>query len=193
MLERERGHEELADVIARALTLARSGPPTPETIESLGAALSRSRCCVRRQLTNALPPELLMLFFYLSGRLSIARYVVVAREETLLPRPDFPKTLVEFQARFSTEDACRRYLMESRWPDAYRCPRCQRAEAYGVVCETLLQCRACRYQVSVTAGTVMHGTRVSLRDWFWAAYLVTAHTPGFSAVQLQRQLGLGRC
>jgi hypothetical protein len=56
----------------------------------------------------------------------------------------------------------------------------------------LLQCRACRYQVSVTAGTVMHRTRVSLRDWFWTAYLVTTHTPGFSAWQLQRQLGLGR-
>jgi len=61
-----------------------------------------------------------------------------------------------------------------------------------VVRETLLQCRACRYQVSVTAGTVMHGTRGSFRDWFWAAYLVTTHTPGVSAVQLQRQRGLGR-
>jgi hypothetical protein len=56
----------------------------------------------------------------------------------------------------------------------------------------LLQRRACRYQVSVTAGTVTHRTRVAVRDWFWAAYLVTAHSPGFSARQLQRQLGLGR-
>jgi hypothetical protein len=56
----------------------------------------------------------------------------------------------------------------------------------------LMQCRACRYQISVTAGTVMHRTRVPLRDWFCAAYLVTAHTRGFSALQLQRQLGLGR-
>jgi hypothetical protein len=38
----------------------------------------------------------------------------------------------------------------------------------------------------------MHRTRVPLRDWFWVAYLVTTHTPGFSALQLQRQLGLGR-
>jgi transposase-like protein len=56
----------------------------------------------------------------------------------------------------------------------------------------LLQCRSCRYQVSVTAGTVMHRSRTPLRDWFWAAYLVTTHTPGFSALQLQRQLGLAR-
>ena len=56
----------------------------------------------------------------------------------------------------------------------------------------LLQCGSCRHQASVTAGTVLHRTRVPLRLWFAAAYLVTTHTPGFSAVQLQRQLGLGR-
>jgi len=39
---------------------------------------------------------------------------------------------------------------------------------------------------------VLHGTRLSLRDWFSAAYLVATHTPGISAVQLQRQLGLKR-
>jgi transposase-like protein len=109
-----------------------------------------------------------------------------------MARPDFPKTLAEFQVRFATEDACRRYLMASRWPNGYRCPRCGQAEAYPVAGRGLWQCRGCRYQVSVTAGTVLHRTRVSLRDWFWAAYLVTTHTPGFSAWQLQRQLGLGR-
>jgi transposase-like protein len=44
----------------------------------------------------------------------------------------------------------------------------------------------------VTAGTVLHRTHVPLRLWFAAAYLVTTRTPGFSAVQLQRQLGLAR-
>jgi len=45
----------------------------------------------------------------------MARYVVVTGEEAWnpVPRPDFPKTLAEFQVRFTTEDACRRYLMES--------------------------------------------------------------------------------
>jgi len=66
--------------------------------------------------------------------------------------PDFPKTLAEFQVRFATEDACRRYLMDSRWPDGYRCPRYQHAEAYPVARGALLQCRRCRYQVSVTHG-----------------------------------------
>jgi hypothetical protein len=56
----------------------------------------------------------------------------------------------------------------------------------------LWQCSACRYQVSVTAGTVLHRTRTPLHLWFWAAYLVTTGTPGISALQLQRQLGLKR-
>jgi hypothetical protein len=38
----------------------------------------------------------------------------------------------------------------------------------------------------------MHGTRTPLRLWFWSAYLVATHTPGISAKQLQRQLGIGR-
>lgn len=54
------------------------------------------------------------------------------------------------------------------------------------------QCKACGHQTSVTAGTVMHGTRTPLRTWFWAAYLVATHHPGISAKQLQRQLALSR-
>jgi transposase-like protein len=107
-------------------------------------------------------------------------------------RPDFPRTLTEFQCRFASEEQCRRYLIACRWPEGYRCPRCRHAEAYELDGRALLQCRSCRHQVSVTAGTVLHRTRLPLQLWFAAAYLVTTHTPGFSAVQLQRQLGLAR-
>ncbi len=109
-----------------------------------------------------------------------------------MARPDFPRTLSEFQARFSTEDACRSYLMLSRWPDGYRCPRCEHGEYGSIETRGLLRCKSCRYEVSVTAGTVLHRTRQPLRHWFWAAYLLTTHTPGFSALQLQRQLGIRR-
>jgi transposase-like protein len=109
-----------------------------------------------------------------------------------MARPDFPWTLAEFQSRFATEESCRAYLVACRWPDGFRCPRCAQAAAYGLDARNLFQCRSCRHQVSVTAGTVLHRTRLPLRLWFAAAYLVTTHTPGFSAVQLQRQLGLER-
>ena len=108
-----------------------------------------------------------------------------------MARPSFPKSLAEFQQRFSTKEACEAYLRQSRWPDGFVCPRCEGKDAYELPPRGLLQCKACGYQVSLTAGTVMHRTRVALVQWFRAAYLMTTLTPGISAVQLQRQLGLG--
>jgi len=99
---------------------------------------------------------------------------------------------MEFQQRFATEDACREYLFASRWPEGFVCPGCGAGRAGGETRRHLWVCAACGHQTSVTAGTVMHGTRTPLRAWFWAAYLVATHHPGISAKQLQRQLGLSR-
>ena len=109
-----------------------------------------------------------------------------------MPRPGFPKTLREFQTQFADEEACRAYFARSRWPEGYRCPRCAHPVAFELSRRFLWQCKGCGRQTSVTAGTVLHRTRLPLRDWFWAAYLVATHTPGLSALQLQRQLGIGR-
>lgn len=107
-------------------------------------------------------------------------------------RPEFPKTLLEFRQRFSDEAACRLYLARCRWPEGFRCPRCRHGEALEVQARLLWRCRACGHDTSVTAGTVLHRTRTPLTQWFWAAYLVATQTPGFSALQLQRQLGIHR-
>ena len=109
-----------------------------------------------------------------------------------MPRPDFPRTLGEFQRRFVDEEACWLYLAESRWPDGFRCPRCGSEAALELPARRLWRCRRCGRDTSVTAGTVLHRTRLPLTQWFWASYLVTTHTPGLSALQLQRQLGIGR-
>ncbi len=109
-----------------------------------------------------------------------------------MARPDFPKTILEFQRRFSDEAACRAYLFASRWPDGFRCPACGSEQVTALPRRLLWQCSACRHQVSVTAGTVLHKTRTPIHLWFWAAYLTSTGTPGISAWQLQRQLGLRR-
>lgn len=109
-----------------------------------------------------------------------------------MARPDFPRSIIEFQRWFPDDDACREYLIESRWPGGFRCPRCGGSEAVVLRKRLLWQCSSCRYQVSLTAGTVLQGTRTPLHLWFWAAYLMTTGTPGISATQLQRQLGIGR-
>ena len=108
-----------------------------------------------------------------------------------MPRPDFPLTILEFQQRFGTEEACRAYVFASRWPEGFVCPGCAARNVGGETRRHLWICTACGRQTSVTAGTVMHGTRLPLRTWFWAAYLVSTFHPGISAKQLQRQLGIG--
>jgi transposase-like protein len=105
-------------------------------------------------------------------------------------RPDFPKSLKEFQARFREDDACRKYLAACRWPEGFCCARCGQGAAFELPHRRLWQCKACGRQTSLTAGSVLHRTRLPLTVWFWATYLVTTHTPGLSAVQLQRHLGL---
>lgn len=109
-----------------------------------------------------------------------------------MPRPDFPRTILAFQARFADEQTCLDYLFECRWPEGFVCPRCQGLVPWPVAARGVWECAGCRYQVSLTAGTVLHKTHTALHLWFWAAYLMTTGTPGISASQLQRQLGLTR-
>lgn len=54
------------------------------------------------------------------------------------------------------------------------------------------RCAACRYQVSLTAGTILHNTKIPLTLWFWTAFLMTTDKRGVSALLLQRQMGLRR-
>ena len=103
---------------------------------------------------------------------------------------EFPRTVVEFDKRFGSEEACRQYMMAVRWPDGYRCPACQ-CDKYWPVPGHLLECQACGRQTSLTAGTVMHGTRKRLRTWFRAMWWVCMQKAGGSAKGLQKLLGLG--
>jgi len=48
----------------------------------------------------------------------------------VMARPEFPQTVLEFQQRFSSEDACRQYLFQCRWPDGFICPRCSWREYF---------------------------------------------------------------
>src|SRR5271154_7068644 len=107
----------------------------------------------------------------------------------------FPTTLPEFQRVFPDDGACARYLEHLRWPNGFTCPKCVKlGEPYRFAKRTsvILRGRACHANVSLTATTVMKSSRMPLSVWFWGAYLVTTQTPGQSALQFQRQLGLSR-
>jgi hypothetical protein len=105
---------------------------------------------------------------------------------------DFPRSLIEFQRRFPDEDACAAYLANARWPEGFRCPECGHDKGWELATKAFtFECAACGKQTSVTAGTIMHGSKLPLTAWFWAAYLMATHSNGISALQLRNQLGLG--
>lgn len=104
---------------------------------------------------------------------------------------EFPTTLIEFQDQFPDEEACWRYLKAVRWPEGFRCPRCQGRRHSDLEGRRLFQCRSCHAQTSLTARTVLHGTRTPLRKWFLAVFFFARHKQSISALQLQRDLGLG--
>ncbi len=105
-----------------------------------------------------------------------------------------PRTLLEFQHLFPDESSCLLHLERIRWPEGFECPSCGNVgDPWRLRARPrVLECRPCGYQASLTAGTIMHRTQQPLTIWFWAAYLMTTQTPGMSALQFQRQLGLKR-
>jgi len=111
---------------------------------------------------------------------------------SVLSDGSFPASLEKFAESFSTEEDCRSYLAQCRWPDGFRCPSCGGRDAYWLSARALWKCKDCRRQVSVTAGTVMHRSRQPLTRWFFAAWLVATSSSGISARQLQSRLGLKR-
>ena len=105
---------------------------------------------------------------------------------------DFPRSLPEFQRHFPNEVACVDYLAAVCWPGGFRCPACGGGRAWRLSAKPFTwECASCGKQTSVTAGTVMHGSKLDLTVWFWAAYLMATHSNGISALQLQMQLGIG--
>lgn len=103
---------------------------------------------------------------------------------------DYPRTLLELESRFNTDHACAEYLADLRWPTGWTCPRCGGQGAW-VVRRQRRRCRQCRYEMSVTSGTIFQDSHVSLMTWFRAMWHVTNQKNGISAVGLQRLLGLG--
>lgn len=104
----------------------------------------------------------------------------------------YPKTIVEFSTQFHNDKACLQYLIESRWPNGFTCPQCNQEGGWWLEKYARFECKKCHKQTSPLAGTLLHRSHLPIHLWFWAAYLVTTHTPGMSAVQLQRQLGVSK-
>jgi len=103
---------------------------------------------------------------------------------------DFPKNQAEFGKRFNNEQACYNYLLSLRWPQGFVCQRCDH-DRHWQSATGLFICTRCEHQHSVTAGTIMHGTRKPLVLWFKAMWWFTTRKSGVNAINLQDLLGLG--
>ena len=100
----------------------------------------------------------------------------------------YPKTILELERWFATDDACREYLYQLRWPTGFVCPKCHETSAWPASRGRFV-CRS-RHQTSVTAGTIFENTRKPLTLWFRAIWYVTSQKNGASASNLQQILGL---
>jgi transposase-like protein len=99
-------------------------------------------------------------------------------------------SLIEWQKRFGTEHACAQALVKVRWPNGFQCPACGGIKAYHVTSRHLYQCTQCRHQVSITADTLFHATKMPLIKWFWAIYLMASDKGGLSALRASKHLGV---
>ncbi len=94
-----------------------------------------------------------------------------------------------------TEDEAREYFERVRWPDVPVCPHCGETKVGTVKGESarpgLYTCLTCMKQFTVTVNTILHGSHIPLRKWLLAFHLMTSSKKGVSALQLQRNLGLG--
>ena len=110
------------------------------------------------------------------------------------PMTEIPTSLIAFQRLFPDDNACARWLIAARWPNGFRCPACGHDRGWELKTRKhSFECIRCHRQTSATAGTLLHRTKLSLATWFWAACLMATHCNGISALQLQKQLGIGYC
>jgi IS1 family transposase len=122
------------------------------------------------------------------------RDAVMARKQSKKFTPQM--TAPQFEALFPTDDACKQYLVERRWPDGVFCPRCGNIDVYPVTGRPFhWQCTKCAekggYRFSVLVGTIFENTNVGLRTWFKVIYLMLTSKKGMSALQMQRMMGFG--
>ncbi len=95
-----------------------------------------------------------------------------------------------FERLYPDEEACRKAWFAWRWPEGFKCPRCAGSTYCEIRGRQLLQCRQCRYQTSLIAGTVLQGTKLPMRVWFRAMHLLAQGKKGLSNIELGRRLGI---
>ena len=98
----------------------------------------------------------------------------------------------DFTGRFPTELDARKYLEGLRWKNGVVCPHCEEKGSEATVKgrEGYYQCRACRKVYTVRVGTIFHRSKISLKNWLSALYLLQTSKKGISSLQLSKEIGI---
>ena len=99
-------------------------------------------------------------------------------------------SLRDFLDQYGTEEQCQQALYHLRWPQGFVCPSCGNTTGCALHSRKVYQCHKCHHQTSLTAGTLFHGTKLALTQWFLAIFLLTQRKQSISAMQLSRDLGV---
>lgn len=98
--------------------------------------------------------------------------------------------LHEFLEKYGNETQCTEALYRLRWPNGFVCPECGNSTGCALKTRKIYQCHKCHHQCSLIAGTIFHGTKLPLKKWFLAIYLLTQRKKSTSALQLSREIGV---
>ena len=103
-----------------------------------------------------------------------------------------PYTAADFNAEFRNDDLCLEYIREQRWPAAVtHCVKCgNRWKHHRVSGRTAYACGNCGNQIYPLAGTIFANSRMPLKKWFYAIFLLGSTDCGITAKQLQREIGV---
>lgn len=99
-------------------------------------------------------------------------------------------SLTKFRDLYGTEEKCYKALYDLRWPDGFVCPRCGHDRCCVIRTRRVCECYRCKYQATVTAGTIYHATKLPLTVWFLGMYMMTQNKNGVSMLELHRHLGI---
>src|SRR4029077_15242140 len=106
------------------------------------------------------------------------------RTKSFKAEMNLPKLIAEF----GSDEKCRVRLTELRWPKGVTCPRCKSKSVSTIAERDQYDCNKCRYQFSVTSGTIFHDSHLPIWKWFLAIYLMIESKKGISANQIGRTI-----
>ncbi|MDA9072059.1 IS1595 family transposase [bacterium] len=100
--------------------------------------------------------------------------------------------IFSFAVHFGSEEACRYHFKEQRDKEGVTCKKCGNEDHYWKQDKWSYECKSCKFRTSLRSGTIMQSSKLSFLTWYKAIFLMSTTKKGFSAKEIQRQLGLKR-